>query len=61
MFTAVTDDPSANLVHAMAENTPITMCGLEAAGCYVVHEDFQVANPAMRCTRCDQAVSGLSA
>jgi hypothetical protein len=56
-FAAVTADPSANQVHAMAENTPVTMCGLEAADCYVVHEDFQAANAGMRCPHCDEAIA----
>jgi hypothetical protein len=60
-FAAVTEDPSANQVHAMAENTPITMCGLEATNCYVVLEDFQGADAAMRCAQCDAAITGLSA
>lgn len=38
-------------------NTPVTMCGLEAGDCYVVHEDFSAANQAMRCPRCDQAIT----
>jgi hypothetical protein len=57
-FAAVTDDPSGNQVHAMSDNTPVTLCGLEAANCYVVHEDFQAATVAMRCARCDEAIAG---
>jgi hypothetical protein len=59
-FAAVTNDPSANQVHAMAENTPVTMCGLEAADCYVVLDDFQGADAALRCAQCDAAIIGLS-
>lgn len=60
-FAAVTNDPTANQVHAMAENTPVTMCGLEAADCYVVLEDFQLADVTLRCAHCDQAIAGRSA
>jgi hypothetical protein len=56
-FAAVTDDPSANQVHAMAENTPVTMCGLEAADCYVVLEEFQMADATLRCAQCDEAIA----
>jgi hypothetical protein len=56
-FAAVTNDPSAEQVHAMAENTPVTMCGLEAGDCYVVHEDFGAAPAGMRCPRCDEAIA----
>jgi predicted xylose isomerase-like sugar epimerase len=60
-YAAVTRDPSANQVHAMAENTPVTLCGLEAADSFVVHEDFQSASAAMRCPGCDEAIAGKSA
>lgn len=61
MFAAVTADPSSGVVHAMAENAPITMCGLEAGECYVVLEDFDATVPSMRCGHCDQAIAGRSA
>jgi hypothetical protein len=57
-YAAVIEDPSALQVHAMAEDTPVTMCGLEAANFYVVLEDFHAADPSMRCHRCEEATGG---
>ena len=57
-YAAVIEDPSAHPVHAMAEDTPVTMCGLEAASFYVVLDDFHAADRSMRCPRCEEAVGG---
>lgn len=57
-YAAVIEDPSAHQVHAMAEGTPVTMCGLEAANFYVVLDDFHAADPSMRCPRCEEATGG---
>lgn len=51
MFAAVTADPSAEQVHAMAESSPTTLCGLEAGEYYVVLADFQTADTSMRCPK----------